>query len=421
VPSFLSASQANTGNSNAGSFNCTKPSSVTSDIMLVLCHLSTAGVLADMGTPSGGTTWLPLDSSLWVNPNGGGVKIWWKIAGGSEPASYGLTQNSGGRGSCSIVAVQDPGTGTPVVDHSGASGNTTSLTTPSTVPNGPDDFEIRFACGRANGFQTVSFTPPAGFDERTDITSSIGLASQSAATRTLSSGGPTGTHDFALSAPLTNYLGFTVDVASTVTFKSVGDGGGASDGTTTSVVAALAEAGSTAEQLTVVPMAVLLDVATAAEALASGASLTVADSASAAEALSAGSPHPVAESATASDVIATIASAPLSQPASAADGLMSVTAVGLTQAATAADALAASSLSFKTLTEGGAASDSLTAALLRHYGPAGRPRRAWGAGEPRSEAVAASPRRVWAAAEPRGSWTAAAPRRRYSAGPPRTR
>ncbi|MBB4702576.1 hypothetical protein [Sphaerisporangium siamense] len=198
--------------------------------MLVLCHAADIGSLAEMGTPSGGATWQLLDSAQWPTNTDAGMKIWWKLAGASEPTSYGLTQNSGADGTATVVCLQDPGAGTPVVAHTGGTTSTTSIPTPSTTPNGSNDFELRFAGASSGNGSATSFTPPAGFTERSDVTSGSQYAPQSCATRTLSSGGATGTQNFTSANALVKYLGFTVNVPSGPTTKSLNDAGAASDG-----------------------------------------------------------------------------------------------------------------------------------------------------------------------------------------------
>lgn len=188
--------------------------------MLVLCHTADLGTLAEMGTPTGGAAWQLLDSAQWPTATGAGMKLWWKIAGSSEPSTYGLTQNSGADGTATIVCVQSPGAGTPVVAHTGGTTLASSIPTPSTTPNGATDFEIRFVGATSGNGSATTFTPPGGFTERSDVTSGTQYAPQSCATRTLSSSGATGTQNFTSTNTLASYLGFTVNIG------SAGGGGG---------------------------------------------------------------------------------------------------------------------------------------------------------------------------------------------------
>lgn len=137
------------------------------------------------------------------------MRLWWKVASG-EPASYSLTPTGGGDNTVSVVCVQDALSGTPVVAFVGDSVSSAIVATPSTTPNGVDDFEVRFVGGRATG---SSYTPPAGFTERTDLVSGTSAA-QSSATRPLTGNGATGVHNFTSATNMPRYLGFTVNIAS---------------------------------------------------------------------------------------------------------------------------------------------------------------------------------------------------------------
>lgn len=90
-----------------GAFNCAKPAGVVSGDILVAFHSCDFGLASAMGTPTGGATWLPL-TTLDDGLNDLHTKVWWKVAGGSEPANYGFTQNSSGDGVVVIAAAFAP-------------------------------------------------------------------------------------------------------------------------------------------------------------------------------------------------------------------------------------------------------------------------------------------------------------------------
>jgi hypothetical protein len=197
-----------TAGGDVTSFNCAKPAGVISGDVLVACHVS-LGTAGSMGTPSGGATWVQLGSTL--TSGSGSVKMWRKIAGGSEPANYGFTQDS--EGTAIIVAVMDADTTvTPIIATSTA-GSGTSITTPSITPATAADFEMRFAT--AARFTTpVTFTPPATYTEREDSSTGNDFASASVATKQLVSAGASGAQNFVASGTPDNRGGITVAVAS---------------------------------------------------------------------------------------------------------------------------------------------------------------------------------------------------------------
>ena len=205
------------------SFTCPKPDGTTEGDLLVAFHTSDTGVLADMGTPTGGATWQSLASRA---GDGGwaGTKLWVKVAGASEPSAYGFTQSATGPadGVAAIVAISGAATTTPVVAQTGSSTSVTAVPTPGITPSGTADVELRWAAALMEG-TNASWEPPSGLVERADLQSGV-YTTATLATRTLTSSAPTDTADFTLntSAP---YQGFTVAVASAAT----SDPGPASD------------------------------------------------------------------------------------------------------------------------------------------------------------------------------------------------
>jgi hypothetical protein len=205
-------SVSSAGSGSVGSFTCAKPDGTAAGDVLVAFHTSDTGVLADMGTPTGGETWQPLASRA---GDGGwaGTKLWVKVAGGSEPATYGFTQDAAGPadGVVAIVAIAGAATTTPIVTQTGSATPTVSVPTPGITPGGAADVELRWAASATSG-GNVSWEPPAGFVERVDEQSGL-FTSASLATRTLSSAASTDIETFTSSSPVF-YHGFTVAVAS---------------------------------------------------------------------------------------------------------------------------------------------------------------------------------------------------------------
>ncbi|MEV4383925.1 hypothetical protein, partial [Streptosporangium sp. NPDC049644] len=189
-----------------GSFTGTKPTgTVSGDILIAFQASDTDSTLTDLGTPTGGATWQLLGSR-----SGGPIqKYWWKVAGGSEPTTYGFTQGSTANGIVIIVAVSGGATTTPIHANN-SSGSTTTVTTPTITSPGADALELRFASGIAGGATT--WTPPSGHTERREQQVSTNLSGH-VTTRALTAGGATGTANHTASVNQTSRGGVTIAVA----------------------------------------------------------------------------------------------------------------------------------------------------------------------------------------------------------------
>lgn len=134
--------------SNSTSFTCSKPAGTASGDIMLAFQAGDWGNASSMTTPTGGATWALLGSI-----DGGAyvlhTKVWWKTAGGSEPATYSFAQATDSDGHVTIVSVQN-GTGTPVMDTETNNG-TAFFDTPALTPTGTADMEYRFVAGTGAG------------------------------------------------------------------------------------------------------------------------------------------------------------------------------------------------------------------------------------------------------------------------------
>lgn len=162
-----------------------------------------------MGTPTGGGTWQLLDSRQWNAA--AGTKVWWKVAGSSEPSTYGFTQGSSADGVVVVAAVQDAADTAPLVAQTGADSSSTTVPTPTITPASIDDLELRWAAGGGPG-DTVTWTPPATYTEAADVQSGT-FTTGTLATKQLSSSAATGAQNFTASVAPAYHHGFTVAVA----------------------------------------------------------------------------------------------------------------------------------------------------------------------------------------------------------------
>ncbi|KAB8186854.1 hypothetical protein FH608_046025 [Nonomuraea phyllanthi] len=201
------ASAANSG----ASISCNKPTGTEAGDLLLAFHTADVGTLAAMTTPTGGTTWTLLRQQQWVGGDPG-TKVWWKIAGASEPASYGFVQSSNADGVVGIAAVMSAATTTPVSASSASSTSSTSIPSPSITPTGADDLELRWAASKAVIGGALTWTPPATYTERVDRQSNT-FTSATLATKQLSSGAASGIQNFTISSATGAHMGLTVAVA----------------------------------------------------------------------------------------------------------------------------------------------------------------------------------------------------------------
>lgn len=189
------------------SFNCAKPAGTAQDDVLLACAAVSLATAAAVGTPTGGATWTLLDS---LDGGSGSLhtKIWWKVAGGSEPANYAFTMSSSSDASVAVLAIQGAGSDAPLHANSTA-GSGVNVVTPTLTPNAADDLEVRIAAA-ADFVDSISWTPPSTYTQRANL-GFLGIA-----TKELSSGSATGALNYVASTTPTVRHGFTIDVATLV-------------------------------------------------------------------------------------------------------------------------------------------------------------------------------------------------------------
>lgn len=199
----------------SGSVNVNKPAGTAQNDILLAFHSVDAGTLAQMGTPTGGATWLSLGTRNSGTGTDNKTKVWWKVAGGSEPSTYGFTQNSAATGVLAVTAVMGANTAlTPVITQTGNDTAATTVPTPGLTPAGVDDLELRWASGFPDG-EVLAWTSPATYTELADLQSAGGNRhGGSLAAKQLTSGAATGSLNFTASVSISFRHGFTVAVAS---------------------------------------------------------------------------------------------------------------------------------------------------------------------------------------------------------------
>lgn len=189
------------------SWSVSRPTGTSSGHVMI-AFVASDGSSGSIGTPTGGTTWQALDT---VSGGGLSAKLYWKIAGGSEPSSYGFSQASSSFGAAIVVAVSEAALDEPQCDTS-TSGSSTSVATPSMSPVAVGDLDLRFGAALEIGDSGPTWSPPSGYTEREEIDAASLTASL--ATRTLPDTSATGVLNFTASPGPDARLGAAVLVTS---------------------------------------------------------------------------------------------------------------------------------------------------------------------------------------------------------------
>ncbi|MFC5996960.1 hypothetical protein ACFQE5_22370 [Pseudonocardia hispaniensis] len=183
------------------SVNVTKPTGTTSGDLLVavqFCDYS-ASTGSAMTAPAG---WTQAGST--ASTPGGSFhpvgKVWYKVAGGSEPSSYTFGSSSSSSSVISVLALSGADTSTPIrVVPSWSTGSAgTSHVAPSIpVGSGQADGDLLLCAAASDYYDSGrgnSYSPPSGMTERTDISAQFTYTS--VASLALTGTGATGTKTF---------------------------------------------------------------------------------------------------------------------------------------------------------------------------------------------------------------------------------
>ncbi|MFI6477351.1 hypothetical protein ACIBH1_05425 [Nonomuraea sp. NPDC050663] len=182
-----------------------KPGGTAAGDILIAFQTSAAFGNAAMTAPTGGTTWQPLgqrSDTEWA-----GTKVWWKVAGPTEPASYTFKQSSGPGGIAAIAAIWDHDGVTPQLLSAENADSDSTVTCPGLTPEAAPGVSLRWAAGLGAG---LAWQPPTGHVEQVDRT--VGEATAALAARVRTDTSPVAAATFtATGLPIFSH-GFTVDV-----------------------------------------------------------------------------------------------------------------------------------------------------------------------------------------------------------------
>ncbi|MFD1546998.1 hypothetical protein [Nonomuraea guangzhouensis] len=367
--------------------------------LLLAWHSADIGALTSMSVSAAGTAWSTLTTAGVDGTNPG--KLYWKVAGGSEPSSYTFNQDSGADAAATMIAIQDGSSNTPVF-ATGTGGSGTTIQTPSTTPAGTTDLDVRFVSASGALGTSESLTAPGTYTEFADI-GSRQFVYVSAAYKVLSSGSATGTQNFTITTSPTTRRGVTVTVTSGSTTKDLTEAGSAADDVTVTADATLVETGSLSDALQASADTSLTETVTAVDDLTVQASAVLTDTVVGADDVGGGVPIDLVETATGTDDLTTLVTPLLDDPVAGVDALAVAATAGLDDNVSAADALAASEIVPKPLSESVSAVDVLAVLVLQDI-----------------TVIPGTPRRGWAARELQRFWSAGDLARGWSARPPTT-
>lgn len=150
---------------STGAWSVTAPAGDLEGQLLLLFHGADLGDIADMPAPTGGETWNLLHDAEDFDSGSGAARLWWKVGGAAEPASYGLTQNSGADGVAIVAAVQhvdETGLRSAEEATTAPQASVSFVETPDVAMDGQIGLDFRFAVRLANPGGT--WTPPSGWD-----------------------------------------------------------------------------------------------------------------------------------------------------------------------------------------------------------------------------------------------------------------
>lgn len=173
---------------------CNKPTGTADRDLMFAWQFSDFGTYANLTAPAGWTLLTGLD----MGSSELHLKVWYKLAGNSEGASYSWPMGSGVDGCVSIVTTRgvSPNPATWVWATPAWAANSQNRVAPSVAGARYGSLLLCYTSADANDV-TCTWTPPSGMTERADIQSN-GWATQSVASLA-NPADPSGTKTFAAS------------------------------------------------------------------------------------------------------------------------------------------------------------------------------------------------------------------------------
>ena len=234
---------ATSGNSYTASLSVNRPTGVVENDVLVAVVTWWTQTL----TPPTGWTQIGSTQS-WSHPDGTlYARVYYRVAGASEPSTYAWGLNATNDIACTIVAYSNVDTADPIAANGAQTQTSASMTAPSVDAATTADMLLFLGAVGDDSAGTRTVTPPSGMTELADTTNGTTWIKSYAAHELLSASGATGTRTATISASARN-AGFLValrpsSTAGSNTSVSVSKPTGVVDGDV--MVATVAFAGGT--------------------------------------------------------------------------------------------------------------------------------------------------------------------------------
>lgn len=222
APAFRSAATAAAG--NAGSITVTKPAGVVAgDVLIAQVHIHRLDAI----TPPSGWTLVRNDELASPGDDTSKNSVYWKRAGGAEPASYVFFFADTNNAQAAILAYSGiAAAGDPVNAHGGATEASVitdnTVLAPSLAGVTAGSMLVAFSSHTDSGH---TWTPPPGMTERVDAESAAAIFSMEAADQIFGAGGATGSRTATYTPATGNVLG-EVNVGQMVALSPATPGGG---------------------------------------------------------------------------------------------------------------------------------------------------------------------------------------------------
>jgi hypothetical protein len=204
------------GNGNTVTLN--KPSGVASGDVLIVAMNNIGASRSLVSTSSG---WTLIKEQLVATAPAVGLWVFKKVAGGSEPSSYNFTFNYDFNGSAGIVAYSGGSDVSIVGNVTTTSGSTSPYSVVAPSITTPDNDSLLVWIGTLNvptPTAAASFTPPSGYTERFEQSTSYNNAALSMADKDQATAGASGSATGSASnasGGTANALGLLVAIAPT--------------------------------------------------------------------------------------------------------------------------------------------------------------------------------------------------------------
>jgi hypothetical protein len=188
---------------SASPMTMNRPTGTASGDLLLAVVVQDSGVIGDL-TPATGFT----ANGTVVNNTGQFAKVYTKVAGGSEPATYDFAYNSGAATAGLMYRITGAdSTPTIVVSSNYVNSNLATFDSLTATPSGSDDLEIVILTNSGGGATFSYAVPSGGYTDRGKTQASTSFQGIAAADRQLASSSATGNQTWSSISPTSRQAG----------------------------------------------------------------------------------------------------------------------------------------------------------------------------------------------------------------------